>query len=73
MRYLMSPCRFPPDDPLYGENSGEDQHALHLGRIELRGERGLLVVPTDQLTRLRYNPFYSYLERRVLEFISKRE
>ncbi len=64
---------FPPDDPLYGENSGEDQHALHLGRIELRGERGLLVVPTDQLTRLRYNPFYSYLERRVLEFISKRE
>jgi hypothetical protein len=25
-------------------------------------------VPVEQLTRLRYNPFFSYLEQRVIEF-----
>lgn len=59
---------FPPDDPMYGERPPVNP-GLHLGRMELRGERGLLAFPTDQLTRLRYNPFFPYVERRVLEFV----
>jgi hypothetical protein len=30
----------------------------------------LLQFPADWLLRLRYNPFYSFLERRVLEWIA---
>ena len=31
------------------------------GRLELRGERGLLAVPASDLIRLRYNPFFAYV------------
>ena len=40
-----------------------------IGSVEPRGERGLLAVPVDTLMRLRSNPFFSYVEQRVLEFI----
>jgi hypothetical protein len=33
------------------------------------GERGLFVLPYDWLLRIRYNPFYAYLEVRVLEWV----
>jgi hypothetical protein len=35
----------------------------------LRGEKGVLQVPAADLLRLRYNPFHSYLEHRVLVFM----
>ena len=57
---------FPPDDPIYGR--GTPDHPT-LGGIELRGEQNLLAVPPAQLLRLRYDPFYDYLERQVLEFL----
>ena len=48
----------------------KDGAALRLGNVALRGERGVLQIsPSDQL-RLRWNPFYSYLEKRVLGFTS---
>jgi hypothetical protein len=59
---------FPPDDPLYGAEADPDAPGLHLGRIEIQGERGLLLVPPGQLMRLRHNPFFDYLSQRVLEF-----
>ena len=35
----------------------------------LSGERGVLQIGASDMLRLRCNPFYSYLERRVIEFL----
>jgi len=59
---------FYPDDPVYGtkeENNGIYQ-GLPLGRLQPRGESHLLTAPLRQIMRLRYNPFISYLEQRVV-------
>jgi hypothetical protein len=61
---------FPPEDPLYGATRPADPRALYLGQPALRGERGLLTVGAADLMRLRYNPFYAYQERRLLEFLA---
>ena len=42
-----------------------------LGLIIDQGERGLLKLPADWLVRRRHNPFYDYLEQRVLEWVGK--
>ncbi len=60
---------FPPGDPLYGGGDSDSETHLRLGKIELRGERGVLQVSAASMLRLRWNPFYPYLERRVVEFI----
>ncbi len=59
---------FPPNDPLYGGNTNTANTFLALGTIALRGERGILKIAEADLLRLRWNPFYSYLEQRVREF-----
>ena len=61
---------FPPDDPLYGQRPTGNDDALFLGEMAIQGERGLLKIPADWLLRLRYNPFYDYLERRVLDWVT---
>ena len=40
-----------------------------MGRLEPRGEKQALMVPSGLLLRLRYNPFFSYVERRTVEFL----
>ena len=60
---------FSPHDPLYGEFPPDSTKVLYLGQIDIRGERGLLRISSDWLLRLRYNPFYSVLEARVLEWV----
>lgn len=60
---------FPPDDPLYGQRPPGNEDILFLGQIDFQGERGLLQFPADWLLRLRNNPFYSFLEHRVLDWI----
>ena len=60
---------FPPDDPLYGRGPAESDDRVFLGDMALRGERGLVKIPADWLLRQRYNPFYPYLEARVLQWI----
>jgi alpha-beta hydrolase superfamily lysophospholipase len=60
---------FPPDDPLYGGRPVESSPGIRLGDIAMRGERGALAVSADALLRLRWNPFYSYMENRTLAFI----
>lgn len=59
----------PADDPLYGQHPSADDNLLFLGDMAIKGERGLLRIPGDWLLRLRYNPFYPYLERRMLEWM----
>lgn len=61
---------FPPDDPLYGRRPPESKDLLFLGQMAIQGERGLLTLPLDWLLRLRYNPFYDYLEERVLAWVA---
>jgi pimeloyl-ACP methyl ester carboxylesterase len=60
---------FPPDDPLYGQRPPDNEDVLFLGEMAIQGERGMLKMPDSWLLRLRYNPFYDYLERRALDWL----
>lgn len=61
---------FPVTDPLYGSQpDSRESFGVNLGTLTPRGERGILVVPLDTLVRISSNPFYPYMERRVLEGI----
>ena len=62
---------FAPDDPLYGQGPPAKKDALFLGQMAIQGERDLLKIPYSFLLRIRYNPFYVYLETRVLEWFDK--
>ena len=61
---------FPPDDPLYGRDPPVDS-GLFLGQLGLQGERGLMRISSDWLLRMRHNPFYDYLEQRVLDWVAQ--
>ncbi len=60
---------FPADDPVYGydvkDNIGND--IVTLGNLSIRGEQGVLTIPAGNLLRLRSNPFYSYIEKRITD------
>lgn len=58
-----------PNDPLYGQRPPQSEEFLFLGQMAIQGERGLLKIPYDWMFRLRYNPFYEYLESRMLDWI----
>jgi len=60
---------FPPQDTLYGGQPEDESPGIQLGDIALRGERGVLQIPAADMLRLRWNPFYPYVEGRVLEFL----
>lgn len=57
---------FPPVDVFYGGRQIGENPGLHLGAIALRGERGVLRIGAAAMLRLRWNPFYPYVEARVL-------
>jgi hypothetical protein len=46
-----------------------EDSGLHLGKIAMRGERGVLKIPASAMLRLRWNPFYEYYEKRIFDFI----
>jgi pimeloyl-ACP methyl ester carboxylesterase len=56
-------------DSLYGGFGPGKSPGIHLGDLALRGERGLLLISAGDMLRLRWNPFYPYLEWRLLSFI----
>jgi esterase/lipase len=60
---------FPPNDPLYGTHNPQDPEKIFLGQQPIQGERGLLLISSDWLLRVRHNPFYGYLEDRVVEWM----
>ena len=60
---------FSPDDPLYGEGALGDSPGIELGILALRGERGVLKISASDMLRLRWNPFYGYIEQRTLGFM----
>lgn len=62
---------FPPEDPLYGDGTATRLNSLNLGRTILRGEKGHLAIPDSAMTRQHWNPFYRYMEDRILEFVDR--
>jgi hypothetical protein len=63
---------FPVTDPLYGSQpDNAESFGVNLGNLTPRGERGVLVVPLDALVRISSNPFYPYIERRIIEGIDR--
>jgi alpha-beta hydrolase superfamily lysophospholipase len=62
---------FSPDNWLYGlEQPLEMDYGFNLGGVAPRGERNLLRLSANQFLRLRYNPFFEYVERRVRETVA---
>lgn len=64
---------FPPEDPVYGGPAAGESPGIQLGSLDLRGERGVLLVSGTDLLRLRWNPFYDYLQARTLQFMQLQE
>ncbi|RKZ46488.1 MAG: alpha/beta hydrolase [Gammaproteobacteria bacterium] len=63
---------FSPDDLLYGPvGPDESENHVNLGAFAPRGERRILVIPTELLMRLRYNPFFEYMERKIVDIINE--
>jgi hypothetical protein len=60
---------FPISDPLYGRQKSEENPGIQIGDIALRGERNVFQISASDMLRLRWNPFYSYLEERLIEFV----
>jgi len=59
---------FPAEDPLYGGAPGTPSPGIRLGTLALRGERGVLQVGAADMLRLRWNPFYPFVQQRTLQF-----
>jgi len=55
---------------LYGASRPKDSERLYLGNPSMRGERDLLRIPASAQLRMRWNPFFDYLERRTLAFMN---
>jgi hypothetical protein len=60
---------FPADDRLYGVSDAVPSPGIALSKITLHGERCLINIPESEMLRLKWNPFYPYLEQRVLTFL----
>ena len=57
---------FPLHDEVYGlESPASDSRYPRLGRVQVLGESGALILPPALLQRLRSNPFYGYIEDRL--------
>jgi alpha-beta hydrolase superfamily lysophospholipase len=62
---------FPPTDPVYGiVADARDTAHITIGMLHPRGERGVLNVPPSLMLRLRYNPFFSYIEKRLVDRVA---
>jgi len=61
---------FPVDDPLYGGDVSVPSPGIKLGTLSLRGERDILQVPASTMLRLRWNPFYNFMEEKLLRFLN---
>jgi len=61
---------FSPDDLIYGRISrSSPESGMNLGSLEPRGERGVLRVSLNNIMRLRYNPFFPYIKKRMVDTI----
>lgn len=47
-----------PENPIYGKES-------LLGELSIKGEKGIVLMSTDMLVRLRYNEFFDYIRESI--------
>jgi alpha-beta hydrolase superfamily lysophospholipase len=57
----------PASDPVYGDGSD----GLSLGNISMRAEPNALMIPSSLFVRCRSNPFYEFMEDRVIVWLSQ--
>jgi hypothetical protein len=58
---------YPPAYPVYGYDYRVDYVSQPtLGDIQQKGERNVLVIPASELIRVRANPFYDYIDRKII-------
>ncbi|MCY2981626.1 MAG: alpha/beta fold hydrolase [Planctomycetota bacterium] len=60
---------FPPEDPVYGTREAHLSGLLPLGSLSLLTEPSLLMIPNSLFTRCRHNPFYSFMEDRIVRWL----
>ena len=59
----------PPDDPIYGTEQ-DDGNRLSLGSLSMRAEPGALLISNSMFVRCRSNPFYNFMEDRVVDWLT---
>lgn len=66
--YSLSHIALPihPEDEIYGNNGNTE--IFEIGGLAFYGERNILTVPAQEILRLKWNPFYRYLEDHILSF-----
>jgi alpha-beta hydrolase superfamily lysophospholipase len=64
---------FSPEDPVYGTADVVSiiYKGLRLGAMQPRGETHLLIAPLSQFMRLRHNPFFRYIEQRIVSEVDE--
>ena len=62
---------FPESDPLYGGAAAGDSPGISLGNLSAHGERNVLRISATDMLRQRWNPFYVFLENRIVEFMGR--
>jgi esterase/lipase len=60
---------FPPDDPIYGSHDATGDSGLSLGSLSMRAEPSALLIPSSLFVRCRHNPFYAFMEDRVVGWL----
>ncbi|MCP4512808.1 MAG: hypothetical protein GY903_18750 [Fuerstiella sp.] len=59
----------PPDDPIYGTQQNESNRPS-LGSLSVRAEPSALLISDSMFVRCRNNPFYHFMEDRVVDWLS---
>ena len=67
LSHVSLPMRY--DDPLYGGDPSIASPGVRIGTSAARGERGVLQITPGEMLRLRWNPFYPWMEGRIVEFM----
>ena len=61
----------PPEDRVYGSADATATTGLSLGTLSLRAEPSALMLSGALFVRCRHNPFYHFMEDRVVRWLSK--
>lgn len=61
---------FRSDDPIYGVGMPGKVRTPTLGNLEPRGERATLGVSASYFLRVRFNPFFEYVEERIRQRVN---
>ena len=62
---------FRADDVVYGNGSGNfgNENVIAFGALAPRGERGVMQLNSAYFLRMRYNPFFDFQQRFMIEWL----